>query len=444
MHSNIEASLRNAKQVEVPSSTLDKVDDVLRNLEHRKDIIYMKPKYKRPIVLVAVIVISILMFSTVALAYTGVLSGVFSAITGGRDVEGEFGTETRLAIVAHEHVVETTPTASTISIADSGNILELNAYFADAREIWFDFTLSGEAIPEDKGWEQILPNFFLLEMTQSDGTVDKWEFIVDENSERKTFPGGHGFIDRVNNTHEFVADDDSHVFVFNTVASYAEDGSLDITIIVSFSYPYPTIGEKIHLQIGNLRFHRVDGEFVEGADNSDIIYRTWLNDIWEFEIDVDSRFKDVSELTYSVVNVEEAAQLGITIHSITVTPTATRVEATIDLSKGSVLNPDYAVVHERIYIDGVDGWVLENPTRQEILDMRLMHLEVYAITDARQYRGSTGEARTTETGDTIEGWWEFGSMYFDAPESLTLVFETIVFGGEYTADEIRIPLTLVR
>jgi len=444
MQSNIDTALRNAKQVEVPSSTLEKVDNVLRTLEQRKGITHMKPKYKKLTVVAAVIAISVLALSTVALAYTGVLSGIFPAITGGSDIEGEFGTDTRKAIVENEFVSELPSHAST---SDDGSTLELSAYFVDEREIWFDFTLSNADIPD--GWNpeehQVLFGLFSLEMIQGDGTSSKWESIIEEGSERTTFPGGHAFNDWANNNSEFTADDDSHVFVTNQVSSFADDGSLEITLIVNFSYPYPAVGEKIHLEVGNLLFNIVDHDlFVEGADNTAAIQRIWLDGVWEFKLDIDSRFTDVTGLTYEVINADEAAQLGIIIHSITVTPTATRVEATIDFSKNNLMNPDYMVIHDSItiYGDG-DSVTVENPSGQEIIDMGLIHLAVYAVSENGQHRGSGG-SQIEQNGDITEGWWEFGSMYFESPESLVLIFETIVLGGEFTGAEIRIPLMLSR
>ena len=66
---NIENALRNVKKADVPSSTVAKVDDMLRNLEHRKGEKYMKPRYKRSAVVAAAIV-AMLLVTTTALALT--------------------------------------------------------------------------------------------------------------------------------------------------------------------------------------------------------------------------------------------------------------------------------------------------------------------------------------------------------------------------------------
>ena len=454
MQDSIEKALRSAQQIEVPDSTFDKVENVLRSLEQRKDIAYMKPIYKKPVVIAAAIIVSLLMFGTAALAYTGVLSGVFSALTDGTgEVEGYFATDTRRAIVEHEHVaMYELPSAS---IADDGSKLELIGYYADSNEIWFNFILSNADIPAhwDAVMDQFLPCFFSLEMVQNDGTVNKFETVIDENSERITFPGGYSFFDRALNINESRFDTDSQHFVYNTTTSLTGDGSLDITIIVEFPARNAQIGEKAYLQIGNFMFNsaRFPDDIALGVDETLemyhdqwIIQRTILENIYKFEFEIDSRFTDATALVYTVANPAEAAQMGITIHSVTVTPTSTRVEATIDISKSKLMNPDYAVIHESIYFDGAENppRTPESLSRQDIVDLVLMRLLIYAVSDTKEYSQIMG-SEGSQIENIIEGWWEFGSMYFDSPENLTLVFETRVFGGEFTGGEVRIPLVLV-
>jgi hypothetical protein len=172
-----------------------------------------------------------------------------------------------------------------------------------------------------------------------------------------------------------------------------------------------------------------------------IIHRTLFN-LYEIEIEIDGRFTKIEPLRYTAANAEEAAQMGITIYSVTVTPTVTRVDVTIDTSKNNLMNPDYFVVHESIYIgDGNPPRTPESLSGQDIYDMRLMNLHIYAVSDTKEYSHFMGVNGRHEE-NIIEGWWEFGSMYFDAPENLTLVFETFVFGGEFTGGEVRIPLIL--
>jgi len=431
MQRNIETALRNAKHIEVPDSTFDKVENVLRSLEERKDITNMKPKYRKQTLVAALVAVSFIALSTVALAYTGVLSGVFSAITGGRNIEGEFGSDTRKAIVEHEHVAiiehdDNEGATSSISIVDDGSLLELNAYFIDEKEVWFNFTLSNANIPDgfDPDHHQVLPGIYSLEITQKDGTVNNWEEIRDESGERRTYPGGYSFIDRINNTHGGESGEDSIILTTNTKASFNNDGSLEITIIGTFSSMDNNlldIGESMHLQIGNFMFNMVEWElFVEGADNSEIISTLWLDGKWEFAIDIDSRFTDTERLRYIVVNTEEAAQYGITIHSFTVLPTVTIIESSIDFSKNGLMTPP----------DGVD----------DDFDLRNIFINATAISETAQYKGS--QIISDGTGNIR---FELESMYFEAPENLTLVFDRhVFFVDEYDEVEVRIPLRIVR
>jgi len=73
MQNNIETALQNAKQIEVPNSTLEKVEDVLQNLKTREDTSNMKRLYIKPAVAVAAIAVMLLAFTTTALAVTGVV-----------------------------------------------------------------------------------------------------------------------------------------------------------------------------------------------------------------------------------------------------------------------------------------------------------------------------------------------------------------------------------
>ena len=417
---------------------------------------YRKPRYRRPVLFAAVITISLLMFGTAALAYTGVLSGVFSAVTGGTGDDasafGGFGTDTRQAIVEHEYVaVSELPPAS---INDDGSVLELIAYYADSKELWFNFILSNADIPDhwDVGKDHLLPGFFSMEIVEADGTVSKFEKVIDENSEHTTFPGGYSFVDRTRGTLRHKTDDNSQTFSHYTTASVIDDGSLDITVIVVFGRRNAPVGETVYLQIGNFMFKSVEfppGEIPIGVYetfDSEMFYGRWtihrtMSNIYEFEIEIDSRFIEIESLRYIAANAEEAAQMGITIHDVTVTPTATRVEVTIDISKNNIMNADYAVILDNIdFGNGNPPVPPENLSHDKI--MSLMNLNIYAISDTGEYTQSMGVNGSWEE-NIIKGWWEFGSMFFDAPENLTLIFETRVYRGEYTKEPVSIPLVLV-
>jgi hypothetical protein len=73
MQSNIDDALRNIRQTDVPSSTFDKVDNVLRSLDDRKDKKHIKPIYTKPVIAAAAIAMTLVIFTTTALAVTGII-----------------------------------------------------------------------------------------------------------------------------------------------------------------------------------------------------------------------------------------------------------------------------------------------------------------------------------------------------------------------------------
>lgn len=375
--------------------------------------------------LVAAVVLLMLSISTVALAYSGVLSNVFLAITQGTNENSGIASDTRKAIVEHDYVAVITPNTT---VTDDEKVLELRAYFADANELWFNFTLSNADIPDS--WDTILTGFYSLEMTNSDGSVNKWEYTVDQYSARTTFPGGFIFSDYVLGTAENELGDiltqDSNTisasqtnnFGVHTEGVRGTDGTLDITFIVFFYNANAPIGEKARLTIGNFNFI-THGDF---ADDNAVNHWITIEGIWDYVIDIDNRFANTSELIYSVVNIEEAAQYGITIHSVTVLPSTTRVTATIDYSKNELANP-------------ANESTTDMPQLQGKLD--LLDTHVHAVFESTVYGGMTS-AYTNINGRIVDCWFEFGSMFFDAPTSLTLVFTG------YDGAVIEIPLSLKR
>jgi len=70
---NIENALRNVDQIEVPSSTYDKVNNVLRGLDQSENITYAKPRLRKPILTIAAAIMILVTLTTTALAATGVV-----------------------------------------------------------------------------------------------------------------------------------------------------------------------------------------------------------------------------------------------------------------------------------------------------------------------------------------------------------------------------------
>jgi len=64
MQYNIENALTNVKKADIPKSTFDKVDDVLRNLDYRKGTSNMKPRIRKSAVIAAVVAAMLLITTT--------------------------------------------------------------------------------------------------------------------------------------------------------------------------------------------------------------------------------------------------------------------------------------------------------------------------------------------------------------------------------------------
>ena len=90
MYKNIDEALRNAKKTDVPSSTFAKVDNVLNNLEHRKEEKYMKTKFIKIVAIAAAV--TILAAGAVA-AYT-TIGGLDGLIAMFNPAFGKLATET--------------------------------------------------------------------------------------------------------------------------------------------------------------------------------------------------------------------------------------------------------------------------------------------------------------------------------------------------------------
>jgi hypothetical protein len=388
----------------------------------------------RRFALAAIVVVMLLTISTVALAYTGVLSDVFLAITSGSHRNNGVASDSRKAIIENEYVAHVTP--ETPDILD-GFSLELKAYYADERELGFNFTLSGPDLPTS--WNEVFVRYFSLEITGNDGDINTWELryieeINEETSgargeaityyvESRTFPGGHYFYDSIHEIHEYEPGD-GHDFQVNVSAIEADNGTFDITAIVTFHDlnrdARVPVAEKAHLRIGDFSFL-----FVDIADYNAVPQATMLNGVWEFDIDIESKFTDATELQYVAAYAKEAERQGITIKSITVLPSICRIEVTLDFSKNGLAHPDN--INNEL--------VIEAPWRLAKFDM--MDVSVSAVSDSSVYGNMISNYDLDAVnGRIVECWFEISSMFFDAPETLTLIFEGS--GGAV----IEIPLEL--
>lgn len=419
---NADFMLRNAlRRTETPSPKL--LHNIRFNAINDETVVRIYPRHRR-LAVAAVLVVALLATSTVALAYTGVLSDFFSAITNGSTVNGGIGNDSRKEIVEQGYVASVTPGAP---VPADGNSLELIAYYADAKELGFNFRLSGPELPVD--WDRVFFNYFYLEMTDSNGVASTWEYIVDFEGgfERRTFPGGYSYQDWNRNLFEYEPTDgleqmesiavaDVQDFQYNAIAERINDSTYDITLIVSFHKARVQTGENMRLKVGGLTLT----DFGDISDDNAVDNHTILDGIWEFDIATDSRFISVTELQYYVTNTDELAIRGVVIERVSVLPSVCRIEASIDFYEAGLANPDN--------MNRTDS-----PRQLGKLDW--LDSYIYAVSDSGEYRFMQSDY-TEVNGRVVSCWYEIDSMFFDAPESLTLILEG------YQGAVIEIPLAL--
>jgi hypothetical protein len=417
-----------SNDLEIPDLVDQKIEEILFRIEAKtektanvKHKSRMRPMYRRPAVLAAAVAIAVLMFSTAALAYTGVLSGFFLAITGNPNASGGIVNDSRLAIMEHGYVADAwqdTP------VSIDGNSLELKAYYADEKEIGFNFVLSGPDLPDDVS--SLFIGYLSMTMTYSNGDISSWEHVYDQSEElevegdvrvnhveKRIFPGGFFHYDRLReiNVYEYEPGG-GYDFYVNASAVRIDEDSYDIAVIITFySLEHDAkvpVGESVQLEIGNLIFYPFTDRERETA-----VQEKTLNGIWKFDFIIENIFTDTMELVYNVVNKDELAQQGVTIKSVTILPSVSRIEATIDFSKNSLARPGNALME----------WVLEDPSDpMRLAKFDMMDVSVYAVSETGLY-GNMLSSHTEANGRIVECWFEISSMFFDAPENLTLYFE---------------------
>jgi len=144
--------------------------------------------------------------------------------------------------------------------------------------------------------------------------------------------------------------------------------------------------------------------------------------MWEFDLNIDNRFVDVTELQYSVLNNDELVSRGIVIESVTVLPSVCIIEASIDFSKAGLADPDN---------------INRTDSPRQLGKFDWLDSYVHAVSDSDEYRFIASDY-TEVNGRIVRCWYEVGSMFFEAPENLTLLLEG--YGGTV----IEILLTLDR
>jgi hypothetical protein len=342
---------------------------------------------------------------TTALATTGVLDNIFAAVTG----QGRLANDSRQAIIDNGFVAEAQADSY---VSPDGTTLTLETYYADSGEIGLDFILSGVDGPD--GYSPIIVSDFALEMIDGNGEVATWEWLMDLEGdfESRTFPGGYFFDDRKNDVHGY--ESGGQDFAVDADATKIDESTYRVSVIVEFREPVVSIGEKMRVRIGNLRF---------GIDDQGVDAPTFVafEDNWMFDIDIDSRFVSTESIAYNVAPGFSTA--GIEITGVTVQPTVCRIKANLDFSQSGLSNPESAAISA------------ETGFPQAKYD--LMTLGVYAKADDKRY-GSMSSSFTDVTDGVVKCWFEIDSMYFDAPETLTLFFV------DNDGTTIEVPLVLSR
>ncbi|MDR1014277.1 MAG: hypothetical protein LBL86_04790 [Coriobacteriales bacterium] len=405
---DVDALLRRALSIsETPSRDL--VDRVKGHASQkgsqghsRWERAYAGAPRRRVFATVAVATILVLALGTTALAATGALGTLFATITG----DGMLANDSRRAIVDAGFVAEAQDGSPVFTF---GATLELQAYYADSNEIGLDFILSGVDIPDDP--TSVFMREFSLEMTDENGKTAAWKesFDFETGIENKTFPGGHYFFDMKNNTHESVRSNQD--FIAMADVAKTEDGRYQVPVIVKFDEPVVSVEKKVRVSISDLSF-----SYYAGADGA--LETVVLGGDWTYDIDVDSKFLRIEALSYSVA--PGFATAGIEVTSVTVLPSVCRLEADLDFSKNGLGHPDSAT--------------LSAETGYPQAKYDLMHVDACAEAGGKRYDAGSWSQNGVTDG-VAKCWFELDSMYFDAPETLTLSFAS----GRTV---VELPLTL--
>ncbi|MDR1737087.1 MAG: hypothetical protein LBR85_09510 [Oscillospiraceae bacterium] len=374
--------------------TMKKIQSRAAGAPAEQDAVTPRKGLPRFAVLAASLVVA-LSVTTAALAATGALGNIFSAFAGGT-VNGGLGSGSRKEIVENDFPEAADPLSS------SGESLTLNAYYADEREIGLNFTLGGVEV--EKGFYSVLIPGLTLEITGEDGSTETWE----RSMEGEKIP-------------------DMGV---DAAALVVENGC-DISVVIDFHNGNVPVGRTAKVTFGEIIFHYQNP--IRSAE---------VKDDWSFTFDIADKFAEVTPLAYTA-DADETQ--GITIKSVSVLPSVCRIEAEIDYTKNALASPNADDhISEIINTQGIpDGIDYESERLRLLAKFNTYDTGVFA-TDAsgKIYGFSAGGYYPEDYAEEpfygpTRLWVELNSMYFDAPETLTLTFAN--YDG---APVIEVPLTL--
>lgn len=354
--------------------------------------------------------------STVALAATGVLGDWYASMRVGNQIR----TNTRQALIENDYVTEIEADAAAAVSETDGKRLELNAYYADSREIGLDFTLTGADVPE--GYNNLRISGFVLEMTDAGGNVRTWHPLSDSEN--------------------------VHIFDARTIKT--GEGTHNISVFITFKDSVD-IGVSARVTMSGISFVR----YGDISDDNAVDEYYPLDGTWSFEFDIDGSFANVEAISYAPTI--DGAISGIEITSITVLPTVCRIEAVIDFSETGLTDPNNESIARAAAAEGYITFE-EAFAKHNFLDLNMFAMtdeymaylaEYQAMSEEEQHARRLENKEASERGQNqdvsrgyysgaasgynpetdIQGggngvrcWFEIESMYFDAPDNIILRF----------------------
>jgi hypothetical protein len=247
-------------------------------------------------------------------------------------------------------------------------------------------------------------NDIRLDISYADGVTKTWRSAYDDKAQLDTreFPGGHFLSDYINNVNEYDPGDGQD-FTLNADAQDLGGGVYKLVGIIDFRAPVEP-GTQMTLQLGDLHF--IHWEY--SNDDSMPTIDEVLQGEWDFTVDVDGSFAAAGSLTYEVTDASAAAQKGIVIESISVSPSGCRIELSIDYAKNDIADPENAA---------------KASEPQYIPKLNVMNTTLTAVgADGKQYTFKESDYYPDSAGEATECYFVLYSMYFDAPAGFTLRF----------------------
>ena len=169
MRNNIENALKNVKKVAVPNSTFVKVDDVLRNLEHRKGENHMKPRYRKSVV-VAAACMAVLFITGTAFAAITLWNQQQSDLRNILDIKGKYIPEyVEYFPVDTESIIENGLYKSDSELTDDDNlIINVLSSMKDQQFVYYYISVSPVTLEQAENY------YWYYRREGSDG----WRFAV--------------------------------------------------------------------------------------------------------------------------------------------------------------------------------------------------------------------------------------------------------------------------